>query len=154
MYEIERKFLVNQEKWTPPKRYTEIKQGYLSDDPERTIRVRIAGNKAFFTAKGKSEGIKRKEIEFEISLKDARDLMEMALYEPVEKRRYKEKTGNFTWEVDVFEGGNSGLILAEIELEHESQEFPLPEWIGKEVSDDKRYYNLSLSKNPYNSRKG
>ncbi len=153
MYEIERKFLVNRKKWNPADDGVQIKQGYLTDDPERTIRVRIAGEKAFLTVKGKAEGIKRREIEFEIPFGDAESLMEMALNLPVEKNRYKQDVENFTWEIDVFEGENKGLIIAEIELEDEDQEFPKPEWVEKEVSGDKRYYNLSLSKNPYNSWK-
>lgn len=148
MQEIERKYLVNQELWQPSTKGEKIVQGYISEDPERTVRVRIKEDKAFLTIKGKSEGIKRTELEYKIPLEDAEVLMKMSKHHPVEKIRYKENHGSFTWEIDVFSGENDGLVLAEIELEHEEQNFELPEWAEKEVSDDRRYYNLCLAQQP------
>ena len=149
MYEIERKFLVKSKKWKPSDNGIKIIQGYLSDDPARTIRVRIADDKAFLTIKGKSEGIKRSELEYEIPVDDAQVLMRMVLNKPVEKTRYKQNYQGFTWEIDVFEGENRGLLLAEIELEYESQMFERPSWAEEEVSEKKQYYNSYLSKKPY-----
>ncbi len=149
MQEIERKFLVDTKKWRPSGKGTKYIQGYLSDDPERIVRVRIAEEKAYLTIKGKVEGISRTEIEYEIPKNDAEVLMRMVLNNPVEKTRYKESVGGFTWEIDVFEGRNKGLFLAEIELENENQDFKLPDWAGTEVSHDKRFYNSHLSKKPY-----
>ena len=149
MHEIERKFLVDEKKWNPSDKGTRIQQGYLSADPERTVRVRISEDKAFLTIKGKPEGIKRRELEYGIPVHDAEVLIKMAINSVVEKTRYKEDYHGFTWEIDVFEGENKGLILAEIELEEEHQEFEKPDWAEADVSDDKRYYNLYLSKNPY-----
>ena len=149
MVEIERKFLVNPEKWTPVNKGTEIKQGYLSADKNRTVRVRIAGDLAFITIKGESRGISRTEYEYEIPKADAQVLLTMCLSEPIEKTRYLERVDNAVWEIDVFEGVNKGLILAEIELENESQNFTLPGWAGEEVSTDRRYFNSFLSLNPF-----
>lgn len=149
MVEIERKFLVNPEKWTPVNKGTEIKQGYLSADKNRTVRVRIAGDLAFITIKGESRGISRTEYEYEIPKADAQVLLTMCLSEPIEKTRYLERVDNAVWEIDVFEGVNKGLILAEIELENESQNFTLPGWVGEEVSTDRRYFNSFLSLNPF-----
>jgi len=149
MVEIERKFLINDELWKPKEKGTIIKQGYLSVDPERVVRVRIAGEKAYLTVKGKPIGITRTELEYEIPKNEAEVLMKMCLDFPVEKIRYKEKIGNLIWEIDVFEGANKGLFMAEVELTDENQEFDMPEWIGGEVSLESRYYNAWLSRNPF-----
>jgi adenylate cyclase len=149
MVEIERKFLVLQDKWKPKSAGVKIKQGYLSVDPERTIRIRQAGEKAFLTVKGKSVGISRAEFEYEIPLPDAEILLKMCVENIIEKTRYVEKVGDFIWEIDVFEGQNSGLVLAEVELTSENQEFEIPVWAGEEVSGDYRYFNAWISKNPY-----
>jgi len=151
MLEIERKFLVDKNKWSPSGKGIAIKQGYISDDPERTVRVRIAGEKSFLTIKGKSIGISRTELEYEIPLEDAELLMKMVLNETVQKTRYKEFVKGHDWEIDVFDGQNKGLVMAEIELESESQNFDIPEWVEKEVSGDKRYFNLWLSQKPYDT---
>ncbi len=148
MLEIERKFLVNDE-WKPSGKGKAIKQGYLSVDPERVVRVRIADNEAFLTVKGKSAGIVRTELEYKIPQQDAEILLTMCLDFPVSKKRYTEKIGNKTWEIDVFEGDNKGLVLAEIELKNENEEFQIPDWAFKEVSYDKRFFNSWLSKNPF-----
>ena len=149
MYEIERKFLVNKQKWTPVSPGVRMVQGYLSTDMERTIRVRIAGEKAFLTIKGKPVGIKRIEMEYEIPVSEAEVLLKMSKDVPVEKIRYLENRGDVTWEIDYFEGENSGLLLAEVELKTENQKINLPDWIEKEVSDDARYFNSYLTQHPF-----
>ena len=141
MYEIERKFLVDRDKWNPTDIGKKMKQGYLSVDPARTVRVRIAADEAFITIKGKSVGIKRTELEYKISVKEAEVLMKMCLDFPVEKTRYYENKDDVIWEIDIFEGKNKGLILAEVELKTETQHINLPNWIEKEVSEDYRYFN-------------
>jgi len=149
MVEIERKFLINTKLWKPIGTGTKMKQGYLSVDPERVVRVRIAGENAYITIKGKPVDLVRTELEYEIPINEAEILLKMCLNFPVEKTRFKEKIGNLVWEIDVFEGENYGLVMAEVELTHENQEIDLPVWIGKEVSFDSRYYNSWLSRNPF-----
>jgi CYTH domain-containing protein len=147
--EIERKFLVNPKKWQPNDEGTQLKQAYLSLAPNPTVRVRIAGDKAFLTIKGRSENISRPEFEYEIPVSEASEMLELAISKPVEKIRYEVMHEGCLWEVDVFSGKNDGLILAEIELESEDQNFTVPDWILKEVSDDSRYYNSFLSERPF-----
>ena len=147
--EIERKFLVDHSKWTPTGEGIVLLQAYLSLDPNPTVRIRIAGEEAYITIKGRSESISRPEFEYEIPVSDARELQKMAISNPVEKIRYEIMHKGFLWEVDVFTGKNEGLILAEIELESEDQEFSRPDWLLEEVSDDKRYYNSFLSGCPF-----
>ena len=149
MYEIERKFLVDPKKWNPAFESKKMKQGYLSVDQERTVRIRIVGDEAFLTIKGKSEGIKRIELEYKVPINEAEILMKMCLDFPVEKTRYFERRGDVVWEIDLFEGENKGLIIAEVELKHETQHVKLPDWIEKEVSEDSRYFNSQLSQNPF-----
>lgn len=149
MIEIERKYLVDTKKWQPGKNGIKIKQGYLSVDPERTVRIRIADKKAFITIKGKSKGILRTELEYEIPDNEAEVLIKMCLDFPLEKTRYEEVIGDLVWEIDVFEGENSGLVMAEVELTGETQKIKMPEWVGDEVSFDSRYYNSWLSRNPF-----
>jgi len=149
MVEIERKFLVDTQKWKPSGKGTKIKQGYLLADAQKTVRVRIKGSQAFLTVKGKPEGIKRTELEYEIPVKDAEILLKMADGFTVEKIRYIENRDDFSWEIDVFEGKNKGLVLAEVELENENQQPDLPEWVTKEVSEDDRYFNYYLSTKPF-----
>jgi adenylate cyclase len=149
MFEIERKFLVDTVMWKPFGTGSEIRQGYLSIDPERVVRVRIADESAYITIKGKLNGIVRTELEYEIPKNEAEVMLKMCLDFPVEKTRFKENIGNMIWEIDVFKGVNKGLVLAEIELSDENQKIVLPEWIGEEVSFDRRYYNSCLATNPY-----
>jgi len=149
MKETERKFLVDQNKWKPKTEAKFIKQGYLTDDPKRSVRIRIYGEKAFLTIKGETKGITRDEFEYEIPVNDAKALMKMRVTEPIEKKRYKENVNGWEWEIDVFEGKNKGLVMAEIELDDESRKFDLPYWVRDEVTGDKRYFNLWLSKNPF-----
>ncbi len=147
--EIERKFLVDQTKWKPSGKGIEMVQAYLGLAPYPTVRVRISGERAFLTIKGRSESIARPEFEYEIPVEEARELMKLDISHPVEKIRYEVMHEDFLWEVDVFSGRNSGLILAEIELESEDQAFPRPDWLLEEVSYDGRYYNSYLSGCPF-----
>lgn len=149
MLEIERKFLIDPVLWKPKKKGEKVIQGYLSTDKERVVRVRTKGDKAFLTIKGKMEGISRTEMEYEIPVEDAQILLKMCLFPPVEKIRFTEVHLRNTWEIDVFEGENQGLLIAEIELESEEQDFELPDWITDEVTHDQRFYNSYLSRNPY-----
>lgn len=147
--EIERKFLVQGDEWkSRAHTSTAYSQGYLCLDPERTVRVRRAGEKGFITIKGITQGIKRAEYEYEIPLEEAKELLTLCLH-LIEKTRHLVKEGNHTWEIDVFKGENLGLIVAEIELASETEELSLPPWVGKEVSDDPRYYNANLAQKPY-----
>lgn len=149
MIEIERKFLVDQKKWHPKGTGTKIKQGYLSVDPDRVVRVRLSGKVAYLTVKGKAERITRTELEYEIPVDEAEIVLKMCTGYLVEKIRYIEKIENNTWEIDVFEGKNEGLVMAEIELETENQKIELPGWIECEVSEDERFYNSFLSQKPF-----
>lgn len=146
--EIERKFLVK-ESWQPRGEGITIAQGYLSTVPERTVRVRIKGDKGFLTVKGKNEGISRAEFEYEIPVDEAEAMLQLAEQPVLAKTRYLEQHGDHLWEIDVFAGENQGLILAEIELSHAEEKFVQPAWLGAEVSHDVRYYNASLIKNPF-----
>lgn len=149
--EIERKFLVKGDFKQFAFKHEEIVQGYLSSVPERTVRVRIKGEKAFITIKGagSESGLSRYEWEKEIPVADARELIKLCEPGVIDKTRYCIKQGVHVFEVDEFSGENEGLIMAEIELTGETDTFDKPEWLGKEVTGDNRYYNASLSKNPY-----
>ena len=148
--EIERKFLVNGDAWRSLGHGTRYRQGYLSTVKERTVRVRTIADKAYLTVKGVTEGISRAEFEYEIPVEDANALLDGLCERPlIDKVRYKIPLGNHTWEVDEFFGDNAGLIMAEVELESEDQTFEMPEWIGREVSNDSRYFNANLIANPY-----
>lgn len=145
--EIERKFLLKNNDWKKEiSCSTEIRQGYLSLDNERNVRVRTRGKKGILTIKGKTENISRKEFEYEIPQLEAEELLDLCHRPLIEKIRHEIVIGNHTWEIDEFLGENEGLIVAEIELEAEKQLFEKPNWLGKEVSDDVRYYNASLVK--------
>ncbi|MCR5758335.1 MAG: CYTH domain-containing protein [Selenomonas sp.] len=146
--EIERKFLVR-ENWQPQNQGIRIEQGYLSTVPERTVRVRIKGNKGYLTIKGKNQGISRAEFEYEIPMEDAKEMLQMAQKPILRKTRYLEVYDGFTWEIDVFAGDNQGLVVAEIELTEEDNVFSKPSWLGQEVSGDVRYYNANLIKHPF-----
>ncbi|WP_167618896.1 CYTH domain-containing protein [Maribellus sediminis] len=151
MVEIERKFLVDINKWQPASEGHKIIQGYLSTDKNRVVRVRVKGDNAYLTIKGESKGISRTELEYEIPINDAKILLEMCVDFPVEKIRYVQEFEGKVWEIDVFENVNEGLVMAEVELQDEKEEIVLPHWISKEVSDDKRYFNAWLAKHPYST---
>jgi adenylate cyclase len=148
--EIERKFLVTDDEWKGLAMGTLYRQGYLSSTKKLTVRVRIAGDKAFLTIKGETSGISRMEYEYPIPVEDARVMLAELCEQPIiEKKRYTINYQGFVWEVDEFFGENEGLLVAEIELEAEGQEFEKPPWVGMEVSSDRRYCNASLVKNPF-----
>lgn len=151
--EIERKFLVNKKLWdlTVKPAGVQLKQTYLLTNPDKTIRVRAYGTKGFITIKGKTKGISRAEYEYEIPLADAQELIAQYGTIKIEKTRYRVEVGKHIWDVDVFEGDNEGLLLAEVELTSESEVFEKPSWLGEEISDDVRYYNANLQQNPYKS---
>ena len=147
--EIERKFLVTGDSWRDGSCGVRIAQGYLSLDPDRCVRVRLAGEEAWLTIKGRTEGITRAEFEYPIPVEDARELLGMCLPSVIDKTRHRIPFGGHDWEVDVFHGANEGLVIAEVELEDESAIFQLPPWAGMEVSSDSRYYNANLAKLPF-----
>jgi adenylate cyclase len=152
MIEIERKYLVVSDDFKNDYiRKNEIAQGYLSSHPERTVRVRIKGEKGFLTIKGKGNetGISRFEWEKEIPVEEAKKLLKLCEKGVIEKTRYEVQSGKHVVEIDVFYGENEGLILAEIELENENDSILKPNWLGKEVTNDERYYNSYLSQNPF-----
>jgi CYTH domain-containing protein len=146
--EIERKFLVTGDSWKSADS-TYYCQGYLNRDRERTVRVRIAGEKGILTIKGISTGASRQEFEYEVPLVDAKEMLELCEKPPIEKYRRVVQHAGMAWEVDEFLGDNEGLIVAEIELESETQSFEMPDWIGEEVTSDPRYFNSRLSINPF-----
>lgn len=149
--EIERKFLVDDDQWRKAieKTYV-IRQGYLSTEADRTIRVRIKGSRGFLTVKGQAQGLVRREFEYEIPLDDARTMLEVfCVGRSLEKVRHEVKVGDHIWEVDVFEGPNSGLVVAEVELGRPDEQFIRPPWVGKEVTGEVNYYNARLVANPY-----
>ena len=149
--EIERKFLVDKNKFDKLLKTTgtHIKQGYLVATPEKTVRVRTFGDNGFITVKGKTEGASRPEFEYAIPLKDAEEMLEMFAESVIVKTRYSFLIEGNMWDVDIFEEDNTGLILAEVELEREDIVIQLPDWIGEEVTGDIRYYNSYLSKTPF-----
>lgn len=152
MVEIERKFLVSSNAFKEDA-FTQnrIKQGYLSAVPERTVRVRIKGEKGYLTIKGISNesGLSRFEWEKEIPVDEAEKLLLLCEAGVIDKTRFEIKTGNHIFEVDEFYGENKGLVMAEIELKSESETFEKPIWLAQEVTNDKRYYNSYLSNNPF-----
>lgn len=149
--EIERKFLVKGEFKPYAKKATHIVQAYLSSVPERTVRVRIKGDKGYITIKGGGDagGMRRFEWEKEISLAEAQDLIQICEHGRIDKVRYLVDVGSHTFEVDEFHGDNEGLIMAEVELSSEDEPFDKPDWLGRELTGDARYYNSSLMKHPY-----
>ncbi len=147
--EIERKFLVEQ----IPAGVSQgevICQGYMVHEPDRVVRVRTKGEKGYLTVKGKTIQARRLEFEYEIPFSDARQMLELLCEKPfVEKTRYEIEFQGFEWVIDLFSGENSGLILAEIELDHSDQVFGKPPWAGAEVTHDPRYFNSNLVRHPY-----
>lgn len=152
--EIERKFLVNLDKWFPPDNGLLYRQGYLNTVNGNTVRVRVVGNQGYLTLKGKTKGAKRSEFEYLIPLEEAEEILNTLCDRPlIEKIRYKIANSELIWEIDEFLGDNQGLILAEVELKEENQEISLPDWVGEEVTHDLRYYNSNLAKNPFSQWK-
>ena len=153
--EIEKKFLVAGEFKESAKKATRITQGYLSSVPERTVRVRVKGDKGYITVKGigNDSGASRFEWEKEIPVEDVRDLLKICEPGVIDKTRYLVKVGTHTFEVDEFYGDNEGLTVAEVELSDENEAFDKPSWLGEEVTGDAKYYNSMLMKNPYKNWK-
>ena len=151
--EIERRFLVDPEgDWRLAARKEICRQGYILTQAPCSMRVRIMGDQAYLTIKSQREGIAREEFEYPIPLEDANHMLDHYCHEgQICKRRYYVPFDGLTWEVDVFEGPNQGLILAEVELDHVNQEFRKPDWVRQEISGDARYFNASLALNPYQS---
>lgn len=145
-FEIERKFLVINDTFKEmSESHVEIEQGYLNRDPERTVRVRRKGDKAFLTVKGLTTGIRREEYEYEIPMTDAQNMLEICLPSVVRKTRWHVLYAGHMWEVDEFHGHLQGLILAEVELPSEDTQVTLPSFVGEDVSSDPRYFNSVLS---------
>ncbi|MFM1895286.1 MAG: hypothetical protein RLZZ385_360 [Pseudomonadota bacterium] len=148
--EIERKFLVQQDRLPPLTDGVDIVQGYIPTSNATSVRIRIAGEQGFLTIKQRTTGITRKEHEFAIPLQDAREMIgEMCNDLTIEKTRYLIHQDRLTWEIDVFKGANAGLVIAELELDSEDQPFERPAWLGEEVTLDPRYSNSSLLLQPH-----
>ena len=150
--EIERKFRVKSEGWRHGSTSTVFRQGYLCSVPERTVRVRVAGESGFLTVKGRNQGATRAEFEYPIPRADAEAMLATLCERPlIEKTRHLLELRSHTWEIDVFAGENAGLVIAEVELEREDEAVVLPDWIGEEVTGDPRFQNSSLVAHPYRS---
>jgi adenylate cyclase len=152
--EIEKKFLVRDERWRALAPGVLYCQGYLNKEKGRTVRVRTIGDQGFLTIKGPSVGGARPEYEYPIPLNDALEMLEHLCLKPlIEKTRTKIPYQGFMWEIDEFRRENQGLILAEIELTEIGETFAVPPWIGAEVTGDSRYYNANLVHHPYSAWK-
>ncbi|VAX14425.1 hypothetical protein MNBD_GAMMA24-2264 [hydrothermal vent metagenome] len=149
--EIEKKFLLANDDWRQhADAGTSFRQGYLIGSEKSSVRVRIEGDKANLNIKSATLGVSRQEFEYPIPVEDAQILLATLCQKPlIEKTRYHVTYADHVWEIDVFEGDNAGLVVAEIELAHEDEAFARPDWLGEEVSDDPRYYNVSLVKHPF-----
>jgi adenylate cyclase len=148
--EIERKFLIKDDSWRALAKGTQYRQGYLNSAKERTVRVRTINDKGFLTIKGITTGATRAEYEYEIPHAETVAMLDELCEKPlIEKNRYKIEFEGLIWEVDEFFGENQGLIVAEVELESEDQQFEKPEWTGEEVTGDPKYFNSNLIQNPY-----
>lgn len=154
MLEIERKFLLKNDDYKKLSKGILIKQGYICSENDRVVRIRIYGEKAFLTIKNATIGFSRDEFEYEIPLADAEKMLSCVCQQPIiEKLRYRVEYDGFVWEIDEFFGENEGLVVAEIELEKENQVFSKPAWIAQEVTNEVRFYNANLFKNPYKNWK-
>lgn len=149
--EIERKFLVRNDGWrAATEKSARFRQGYLNNETRCSVRVRISGDRAWLNLKSVTLGAQRHEFEYEIPLADADQMLDILARKPlIEKTRHYIPAGSHTWEIDVFEGDNAGLVVAEIELESPDEAFEKPDWVGEEVTFDPRYYNTRLSTHPY-----
>jgi CYTH domain-containing protein len=148
--EIERKFLVKGDQWRKGGNGELYRQGYLSTEIERTVRIRTIGKSGLLTIKGKTQNIQRDEFEYEIPFADAKFMLDLLCKQPlIEKTRYKISQNDLVWEIDEFWGENEGLILAEVELDDANSTIIIPDWIGIEVTENPAYYNANLVKNPF-----
>jgi adenylate cyclase len=147
--EIERKFLVKDDQWRTNATGALYRQGYISTNKHCSVRVRLVGDQGYLTIKGSTQGLSRAEYEYLIPAGDAQEMLDNLCDRPlIEKTRYTLEVAGLTWEIDEFAGENQGLIVAEVELIDENQIIELPDWIGQEVSDDPRYYNVNLAQHP------
>lgn len=149
--EIERKFLLASEDWRASAGIGQrMRQGYLSSEPARTVRVRTIGPRGYLTVKGTTKGVSRLEFEYDIPFSDAEQMLDSLCERPlVEKTRYRLSLGAHTWEIDEFYADNAGLVVAELELASPDEAFVRPPWLGEEVSHDPRYFNSALSRHPF-----
>lgn len=149
MIEIERKYLVVNEDYRSGVAIF-IAQGYICSEQDRVVRVRVKGDRAFLTIKNATIGFARNEYEYEIPVDDAKAMLQNTCQQPIiEKTRYVVEHKGMIWEVDEFHGDNEGLVVAEIELENKDMQFECPDFVGKEVTGEARYYNACLFKHPY-----
>ncbi|MCR9145443.1 MAG: CYTH domain-containing protein [bacterium] len=148
--EIERKFRIKVGAWPRPESHQEISQGYLNSAKERIVRVRVTGKQAWLTIKGLTSGATRLEFEYEIPIDEGRHMLNELCERPIlSKTRYRVPVGRHVWEIDEFSGANAGLVVAEIELASEDEEFEMPDWVVEEVTDDPRYFNSNLLQHPF-----
>jgi len=147
--EIERKYLIRRDLWTRPDAGAEIVQGYICEEAGRTLRIRIRDGRGILTIKGPTAGATRAEFEYEIPVNDARELLGLCADRIVRKTRYRVEIGQHVWDVDEFSDANAPLLMAEIELDSESEAFQEPSWLGPEVTQDLRFANYSLACSPY-----
>jgi len=150
--EIERKFLTRDDSWRDGHILKKVRyrQGYLGSSPASSVRIRISDHDAFLNIKGVTIGASRAEYEYPIPENEAAELLEHLCDKPlIEKTRYYLEYQGHTWEIDVFEGDNDGLVVAEVELGSEDESFAMPPWAGKEVTEDARYYNSCLARSPF-----
>ncbi len=153
--EIERKFLLASDAWRAQvERSMEMKQGYLSRDAQSSVRVRVCEERAWLGIKSTRDGIHRLEYEYEIPLDEAEEMLRLVAHRPlIHKTRHIVRHGGHRWEIDEFHGDNAGLVVAEVELGDRDEVFERPEWLGREVSTDARYYNSNLAKVPWSAWK-
>ena len=152
--EIEKKFLITGDDWRELAEGIPYRQGYLSTVKERTVRVRSIGTTGYLTIKGLAVGATRLEYEYEISVSDSNEMLDVLCEKPIiEKNRYKVEFAGLIWEIDEFFGENEGLVYAEVELTSEDQEIKKPDWIGNEVTDDPKFFNSNLIAFPYSKWK-
>lgn len=150
--EIEHKFLIDKDKLPKLQNGYSIKQGYIQTIDHTTVRVRIRDKDAFLTIKGENKGATRLEFEYPIPINDANEMLkDLCNTSVIDKTRYLLKHEGHIWEIDIFEGENIGLVIAEIELENEDEAFTLPNWVTKEVTNDTKYFNSNLIEHPYSN---
>jgi len=148
--EIERKFLVRDTTFLTGVQGKSIRQGYIARAGTTLVRVRQKGEKGFLTIKAEKSGLERHEFEYEIPADEAQEMLRLLSLKPaIEKSRYEVEVAGLTWEVDLFEGANAGLVIAEVELDTADQPFTLPDWAGPEVTGDPRFFNAYLSEKPF-----
>ena len=149
--EIERKFLVKNDSWRSGiESQARVMQGYLASSADVTVRVRVKDQSAYLTIKGATSGISRSEYEYPIPIEDAQAMLrDLAMFPVIDKTRYRVRAGGHLWDLDLFAGENEGLVMAEVELGSEDEAFEMPEWAGKEVTGDPRYYNVNLAQHPF-----